>query len=107
MTRFACCGPVSYEAQSTGGDFPSPAYDRARRGHDVTGLLLSWRGGNAAALDRLVPLVYDELRPGGAPPSPRRISRNTLQATALVHEVYLRLVEAERPIGANRAHSSA
>ena len=42
--------------------FPSRADDRPLRMHEVTELLLSWRQGDAAALDRLVPLVYDELR---------------------------------------------
>ncbi|AMY09536.1 RNA polymerase sigma factor SigL [Luteitalea pratensis] len=72
--------------------------------HDVTDLLLSWRQGDAAALDRLVPLVYDELR---------RVARRHLrgespghafQATALVHEVYLRLVDVDRMALTNRAH---
>jgi RNA polymerase sigma factor (TIGR02999 family) len=72
--------------------------------HDVTGLLLQWRQGDAAALEHLVPLVYDELR---------RIARaylrgeragHTLQATALVHEAYLRLVNLDRMTLADRAH---
>ena len=72
--------------------------------HDVTDLLLSWRQGDAAALDRLIPLVYDELR---------RIARrqlrgespgHPLQATALVHEVYLRLVDVNRMTLKSRAH---
>ena len=72
--------------------------------HDVTGLLLSWRQGDAAALDRLVPLVYDELR---------RVARrhlrgerpgHALQATALVHEVYLRLVDVDRMTLTSRTH---
>jgi RNA polymerase sigma factor (TIGR02999 family) len=72
--------------------------------HDVTDLLLSWRQGDAEALDRLIPLVYDELR---------RIARrhlrgespgHALQATALVHEVYLRLVDVNRMSLTDRAH---
>ena len=75
-----------------------------RRVHDVTGLLLSWRQGDAAALDRLVPLVYDELRRvarrhlQGEPPG------HALQATALVHEVYLRLVDVDRMTLTSRTH---
>ncbi len=42
--------------------FPSRAADGRLHVNDVTGLLLSWRQGDAEALDRLVPLVYDELR---------------------------------------------
>jgi len=72
--------------------------------HDVTNLLLSWRQGDAEALDRLVPLVYDELRQvarrrlQGEPPG------HALQATALVHEVYLRLVDVDRMTLTSRAH---
>ena len=72
--------------------------------HDVTGLLLSWRQGDAAALDRLVPLVYGVLRRVG----PRHLQReqpgHALQATALVHEVYLRLVDVDRLTLKNRTH---
>ena len=76
----------------------------ADRGHDITGLLLSWREGDERALERLVPLVYDELR---------RVARRQLrgespavavQPTALVHEVYLRLVDVRRVTLASRAH---
>jgi len=72
--------------------------------HDVTELLLSWRQGDAVALDRLIPVVYDELRRvarrclrGESPGHP-------LQATALVHEVYLRLVNVDRMTLTSRAH---
>lgn len=62
---------------------------------EVTDLLRAWNGGNRAALDRLSPLVYDELRRMA-----RRYMRNervgnTLQTTALVNEVYLRLVDVK------------
>jgi len=62
--------------------------------HDVTTLLLAWRKGDQQALDRLVPLVYDELR--GIADRLMRGERadHTLQATALVHEAYARLVDA-------------
>jgi RNA polymerase sigma factor (TIGR02999 family) len=72
--------------------------------HDITGLLLSWREGDERALERLVPLVYDELR---------RVARRqlrgespavTIQPTALVHEVYLRLVDVRRATLASRTH---
>ena len=71
---------------------------------DVTDLLLSWRQGDAAALDRVVPLVYDELRRvarrhlRGEPPG------HALQATALVHAVYLRLVDVDRMTLRSRTH---
>ena len=71
---------------------------------DVTGLLLSWRQGDAAALDRLVPLVYDELRRVARRHLRREQPGHALQATALVHEVYLRLVDVERLTLQNRTH---
>ena len=72
--------------------------------HDVTDLLLSWRQGDAAALDRLVPLVYDELRRVARRHLRGESPGHALQATALVHEVYLRLVDVNRMTLTNRAH---
>jgi RNA polymerase sigma factor (TIGR02999 family) len=72
--------------------------------HDVTGLLLSWRQGDAEALDRLVPLVYDELRRVAGRHLRREQPWHALQATALVHEVYLRLVDVDRLTLKNRTH---
>ena len=71
---------------------------------DVTGLLLSWRQGDAAALDRLVPLVYDELRRVARRHLRREQPGHALQATALVHEVYLRLVDVDQLTLKNRTH---
>ena len=71
---------------------------------DVTGLLLSWRQGDAEALDRLVPLVYDELRNVARRRLQREQPGHPLQATALVHEVYLRLVDVDRLTLNNRTH---
>jgi len=71
---------------------------------DVTGLLLSWRRGDAEALDRLVPLVYDELRRVARRHLRREQPGHALQATALVHEVYLRLVDVDRLTLQNRTH---
>jgi RNA polymerase sigma factor (TIGR02999 family) len=71
---------------------------------DITGLLLAWRGGDEAALTRLIPLVEQELH---------RIARrymagerpgHSLQATALVNEAYLRLVNVQKMDWQNRAH---
>lgn len=72
--------------------------------HDVTGLLLSWRQGDAEALDRLVPLVYDELRRVARRHLRREQPGHALQATALVHEVFLRLVDVDRLTLKNRTH---
>lgn len=71
---------------------------------EVTGLLLSWRQGDARALDRLIPLVYEELRRVARRHLQREQPGHVLQATALVHEVYLRLVDVDRLTLKNRAH---
>ena len=75
-----------------------------RSPHDVTGLLLSWRHGDTAALDRLIPLVYDELRRVAGRRLRDESPGHSLQATALVHEVYLRLVDIDRMTVTSRAH---
>jgi len=72
--------------------------------HDVTDLLLSWHQGDTAALDRLVPLVYDELRRLARRRLRGESPGHALQATALVHEVYLRLVDVDRMTLTSRAH---
>ncbi len=76
----------------------------AQSTHEVTGLLLAWCGGDAAALDRLIPLVYDELRRLARRYMAREWANQTLQTTALVHEAYLRLVDANRVEWKNRVH---
>jgi RNA polymerase sigma factor (TIGR02999 family) len=72
--------------------------------HDVTALLENWSNGDPQALERLMPLVYDELR---------RLARNylrherpdhTLQCTALVHEAYIRMVNQKEVSWQNRSH---
>src|SRR5688572_5920303 len=75
-----------------------------RSAHDVTGLLLSWRQGDTAALDRLIPVVYDELRRVARRNLRGESPGHALQATALVHEVYLRLVDLDRMTFTSRAH---
>ena len=69
---------------------------------DLTGLLLAWRDGEPGALDRLVPLVYDELRRQARLQLRRERAGHTLQPTALVHEAFLRLVEQSRAQWQNR-----
>ncbi len=61
----------------------------------ITALLRSWRAGDARALDQLAPVVYDELRRLARRHMRGERGPHTLQATAVVHEAYLRLVEAE------------
>lgn len=60
---------------------------------NVTQLLLEWRSGNQEALDRLIPLVYDELRRLAGHYMRSERPEHTLQATALVNEAYIRLVD--------------
>jgi RNA polymerase sigma factor (TIGR02999 family) len=69
----------------------------------VTPLLLAWGSGDRAALDALVPVVYSELRRQAARALRREGAGHTLQATALVHEAYLRLVDQRRAEWRNRA----
>jgi RNA polymerase sigma factor (TIGR02999 family) len=70
----------------------------------VTELLLSWHGGNEAARDQLIPLVYDELRRLAQAHCARERSGHTLQPTALVHEAYLRLMGHQDLSWQGRAH---
>src|SRR4249919_3218076 len=74
------------------------------RGHEVTALLRSWRRGDDEALDRLVPLVHAELRRVARSHIRREGPGHTPQATALVHEVYLRLVGLDRLALNDRTH---
>lgn len=71
---------------------------------DITQLLLQWRGGDEAALELLVPLVYDELRRLAHQCMRRERVGHTLQTTALVNEAYLRLVDSSRVEWHDRAH---
>lgn len=61
----------------------------------ITELLRAWRSGQGTALDRLVPLVYDELRRLASRAMGGERTDHTLQTTALIHEAYLRLLGAE------------
>jgi RNA polymerase sigma-70 factor, ECF subfamily len=65
---------------------------------------VEWANGNEQALDRLIPLVYKELRRLAAGCLRRDRPDHTLQPTALVHEAYLRLVDQRNPSWRNRSH---
>jgi RNA polymerase sigma factor (TIGR02999 family) len=71
---------------------------------DVTALLQAWQQGDAGALERLLPLVYDELRRVARARLRRERPGHTLQPTALVHEAYLRLMGPGGASPRNRAH---
>ncbi|HKE04137.1 MAG TPA: sigma-70 family RNA polymerase sigma factor [Blastocatellia bacterium] len=71
---------------------------------EVTQLLIAWGNGDREALDKLVPLVYDELRRIARRYMEREPAGHTLQTTALVNEAYLRLIEQKGMKWQNRAH---
>ena len=75
-----------------------------RQTTQVTVLLKAWALGDAAALDRLTPLVYDELRRMARRYMRHERAGNTLQTTALVNEAYLRLVDVHNVAWNDRAH---
>ena len=71
---------------------------------DVTQILTAIEQGDPQAADKLLPLVYEELRKLAAHRMANEAAAQTLQPTALVHEAWLRLVGKENPKFANRAH---
>ena len=71
---------------------------------DVTGLLLAWGTGDETALERLVPLVHAELRRIARRCMAGERAGHSLQATALVNEAYLRLIDVQHVNWQNRAH---
>ena len=74
---------------------------------EVTQILNDLSAGDERAADRLMPLVYDELRRLAGHYLTRERPDHTLQATALVHEAYLRLIDQTRVTWQNRAHFTA
>jgi RNA polymerase sigma-70 factor (ECF subfamily) len=71
---------------------------------DLTGLLLEWNEGNDAALEKLTPLVYGELRRIAQACMAGERPGHTLQASALVNEAFVKLIDARRVQWKNRAH---
>jgi len=71
---------------------------------EITGLLQEWKNGDGTAVDRLFPLVYDELKRQARNYLNKERANHTLQPTALVHEVYLRLVKLNQMKWEDRAH---
>ena len=72
--------------------------------HDVTQLLISWSNGDHAAIDELMPLVNQELHRLAHHYMRRENAGHTLQTTALVNEVYLKLIDQRSVHWKNRAH---
>jgi len=71
---------------------------------EVTRLLIAWNEGDRAAVERLMPLVYAELRGIAERQFRRERAGHTLQPTAVVHEAYFRLVDQTRVTWKNRGH---
>ena len=71
---------------------------------DITQMLIDWSNGDRAALDRLIPVVYAELRRQAARHLRRERQGHTLQTTDLIHETYLRLVDQREVRWQSRAH---
>jgi RNA polymerase sigma factor (TIGR02999 family) len=71
---------------------------------EITQLLLAWGQGDLTALERLMPLVYEELRRLARRHMNRQRPSHTLQTTALVNEAYLRLIDSSQVQWQNRAH---
>jgi RNA polymerase sigma factor (TIGR02999 family) len=71
---------------------------------NVTQLLIGWSKGDKEALDKLLPLVYNELHRQAAAYLRRERVGHTLQTTALIHEAYVRLVDQKNVHWQNRAH---
>jgi len=72
--------------------------------HEVTRLLVAWSEGDQSALDRLMPVVHDELRRLARHHMARERAGHTLQTTALVNEAYIRLIDAGNVPWQGRAH---
>ena len=73
-------------------------------GEGITQLLIDWSKGDQAALEKLMPLVYDELRRLASNYLRRERASHTLQPTALVNEAYLKLIDQRHAKWQNRAH---
>src|SRR5205085_8385982 len=72
--------------------------------HDVTGLLEAWGDGDDKALERLIPIVHGELHRIAARCMAGERIGHSLQATALVNEAYVRLLDVQHVSWQNRAH---
>ena len=72
--------------------------------HDITDLLVDWGKGDKAALDRVMPLIYHELRRMAHRQMRRERAGNTMQTTGLINEAYLRLIDYKRVQPRDRSH---
>jgi RNA polymerase sigma factor (TIGR02999 family) len=72
--------------------------------NNVTQMLHDWSNGDREVVDKLIPVVYDELRRQAARYLRRERPGHTLQTTALIHEAYIRLIDQKNVRWQNRAH---
>ena len=91
----AAQAPILTDTSKQNGEF-SP--------EEITGLLIDWGKGNKDALDRVIPLVYQELRRLAHRQMRRERTGDTFQTTALINEAYLRLVDYAQVQPRDRAH---
>jgi RNA polymerase sigma factor (TIGR02999 family) len=73
-------------------------------GHEITELLRAWRGGDEQALEKLTPRVYNELHQAARRCMRKERDGHSLQATALINELYLRLSDLKQVDWQNRSH---
>src|SRR5262245_65782301 len=72
--------------------------------HEITTLLIAWSDGDPAALEKLTPLIFDDLHQQAKRYMARENPGNLLQTTALINEAYLRLIDYKNVQWQNRAH---
>ncbi|HEY3741090.1 MAG TPA: sigma-70 family RNA polymerase sigma factor [Bryobacteraceae bacterium] len=82
----------------------SANFMQPQAGANVTELLIAWSGGDSGALEKLTPLVYEQLHRSARRYMAAERPGHPLQATALVNEAYLRLADAQRMDWQSRAH---
>jgi RNA polymerase sigma factor (TIGR02999 family) len=78
--------------------------EQAQEKGEITLLLGKWKEGDASAFEQLMPLVYPHLREVAAAYVRRERNPDLIQGTALVHELYLRLLNQKKAVGEDRAH---
>lgn len=93
--------PILPPAPGPSGSAPPPEPCAEETG-EVTALLQSWANGDRAALDRLIPAVYAQLRQVARSAARRERPENTLQATGLVHEAFIKLSQQRSSRWSNR-----
>ena len=106
MTNLAGCGFERYNSptrQADVGENEKTVCMVTPSSDEVTEMLVDWSNGDQTALNKLIPLVYDELRRMAHHYMARESPDHTLQTTALVNDAYLRLTDQKRTSWQNRA----